>query len=144
MVNETDFPTRGKVTRILEDAVFFAPAGTTYELQLRTPGGRYAGEAGELIDCVIRSAARKVWTVPSGGAFVTPIQGQPKIVQGRVKHIDSKYLVLATAGANVLVKLPENAAGIDLATGPIRIGALVNAPLLPGSTMELLGAAVPA
>jgi hypothetical protein len=143
MASETDFPARGKVTRVEDDAVVFAPANTTYELLLRTPLGRYDGPVQALVDGVIRSVARKLYTVPSGGAFVTPIQGPPKIVQGRVRHIEPRYLVLQ-AGTTFLVKLPENGSAIDLATGPIRIGSLVNAVLLPGTTLELIGAAVSA
>jgi hypothetical protein len=143
MASETDFPARGKVTRVMDDAVVFAPANTTYELTLRTPVGRYDGPVNTLVDVVIRGVARKLYTVPSGGAFVTPIQGPPRIVQGRVRHIEGRYVVLQ-AGTTVLVRFPEDGKAIDLATGPVRIGALVNAVLLPGSTLELLGAVVPA
>lgn len=142
MASETDFPSRGKVIEVLDDEVIFAPSKTTYELRLRTPKGRYDGPVRELVDVVIRCVARKIYTVSSGGAFVTPIQGPPRLIQGRVRHVEPRYVVL-DAGARFLVRFPENDAAIDLATGPIRIGSLVNAPLLPGSTLELLGAVVP-
>ncbi len=139
MAAENDFPTRGKVIEVSDDAVVFAPANTTYRMHLRTPGGRYDGPVNSPVDCVIRAISRKLYSVPSGGAFLVPIDGPPKIVQGRVRHINSTFVVLQAA-ANVLVKMPQADSGIELATGPIALGSLVNATLMPGTTMELLAA----
>ena len=62
-----------------------------------------------LVHALIRGSGRKVWTVPSGGNFITPIMGPPKIVQGRVKYADEKQLVIQ-AGANVIIDLPRGVA----------------------------------
>ena len=75
-----DFPARGKVIRVVDDnAVIFAPSNTTYELKLVT-ASKYDGPVGSLIDAIIRGNARKCWTVASGGNFITPIHGPPRIV----------------------------------------------------------------
>lgn len=143
MASEMDFPARGKVIRVNDDSVVFAPSNTTYELHLRTPAGRYDGPVDALVDVIIRCTARKMYTVPSGGAWVTPIQGPTRIIQGRVRHVEPRYVVIQ-AGTTFLVRFPEADSAIDLVTGPMRIGAMVNATLLPGSTLELIGAVVPA
>lgn len=143
MASETDFPTRGKVISVSDDAIVFAPSNTTYQLELRTPKGRYDGPVNALVDGVIRVNGRKIYTVPSGGNWITPISGPPKIAQGRVRHVEERYVVLH-AGATFLIRFPDGTAGVDLVNGPIRPGVMVNATLLPGATFELLGAVAPA
>jgi hypothetical protein len=86
---------------------------------------------------LIRASARKVWTVPSGGAFIAPIFGPPRIIQGRVKHLNGREMVVH-AGTSIVVELPGTEAAIDPARGPIVQGALVNVTALPGATFELL------
>ena len=87
--------------------------------------------------------ARKVWTVPSGGNFIAPIFGPPKTIQGRVKWLDEKTLVVH-AGTSFLVELPASDQALDLANGPIEVGAMVNVTASPGATAELLTAATSA
>lgn len=137
MPSPTDFPTTGKVTAVLDGTVVFNPRGTTYQLHLKT-AGRYTGPVNAPVEAVIRATGRKIWSVPSGGNFITPIVGPPKIVQGRVKHLDERFLVLQ-AGANVVVELPSADSAIDLASGAITIGMMVNATTFPGATFELAG-----
>ena len=124
---------RGQVLETREGTIVFAPHGSNYELHLAAPS--YAGPVRTLTQGVIRVTARKVWTVPSGGNFITPLFGPPRIIQGRVKALDERSLVVQ-AGTTVLVDLPEDPAGIDLANGDIRVGALVNVTALPGARFE--------
>ena len=133
MASELDFPARGKVTGVKDGKVVFNPANTNYELHLE---GKYDGPVNTLIDCHIRATARKVYSVPSGGNFITPIFGPPKIVQGRVRYASEK-LVVIQAGCPVIVTLPADANAIDLNNGPFGAGSLVNAVCLPGATFEL-------
>jgi hypothetical protein len=91
------------------------------------------------VPALIRAAARKVYTVPSGGNFIAPIFGPPRIVQGRVRFIDDRALVLH-AGAPIIVDLPGADAAIDLTDGQIQVNHLVNATLLPGATFQLAAA----
>src|SRR5690606_17484877 len=116
---------------------------TTYQIELQTPKGRYDGPVNELVDGVIRANARKMYTVPSGGAWLEPIFGPPRTVQGRVRHVEGRYLVLH-CGALFLVRMPEDDTAIDLVNGKFRVGAMANATLHSGATFELLGAVVPA
>lgn len=138
MPSNTDFPARGKVIRVEDAAIVFAPSNTTYELKLLT-AGRYDGPVNQLIDAHIRGSARKLWTVASGGNFITPIQGPTRILQGRIKYLDSKSMVVQ-AGAPVIVELPTADSAFDLNSGALAVGALVNCTILPGASLQLAAA----
>ena len=144
MPSVADFVVRGKVTAVRDNnVVVFQPAGTSYEFHLATRGGaRYDGPVNALVEGRVRLAARKVLTVPSGGNFIEPIFGQPRTIQGRVRHIEDGMLVVQ-AGAPIAVELPASETALDLTNGPIGVGTLVNIMTLPGATFELLGASVP-
>jgi hypothetical protein len=126
---------RGKVTAVKDGVLQFAPSGTNYELHLVTPPG--AADVGRLVEGVVRVRARKVWTVPSGGNFISPIFGPPRTIQGRVKSLSERELVVH-AGLPIVVELPAEAQGYDLARGPIAVGVMVNVVALPGATFEAL------
>ena len=134
-INASEFATHGKIIAVNDGAVVFAPRGTTYELSLKT-SGKYDGPVNTPIEAVIRVTGRKVWTVPSGGNFVTPIMGPPKIIQGRVRAVDEQAIVVH-AGATFIVDLPAAENAIDLPDGPITLGNMVNVTALPGATFEL-------
>jgi hypothetical protein len=138
MPSPTDFLTHGKVTAVLNDTtVVFNPRGSNYELHMKT-AGKYDGPVGTPIDAILRATARKVWTVPSGGNFIAPIMGPPKIIQGRVKYVGERQIVVH-ATASFVIDMPTNEDGIDLARGPIMVGAIVNVTAFPGATLELAG-----
>lgn len=141
MANETDFPARGKVISVEDDRVVFAPSNTSYQLELLTPNGRYDGPVDTLIECVMRAVARKMYTVSGGGGWIEPIFGKPRIIQGRTRHIDDRYIVVY-AGAPFLIKYPEGQGSVSLSEGVIRPGIMINATILPGMTFEYLGIAV--
>jgi hypothetical protein len=134
----TDFTSRGRVnaTRDADHAIVFNPTGTNYALHLQPPEA-YAGPIDEPVDVLIRVSARKVYTVPSGGNFVAPIVGPPRTIQGRVRCIDGVFVVVH-AGPNFIVELPASETAIDLNTGPITIGSMLNVVALPGATIELV------
>src|SRR5262245_32179392 len=106
MPSEADFPASGKVTGANGNLVTFVPANTNYELQLQLADGTYTGPLNAPVKALIRVDARKIWTVPSGGNFITPIFGPPRIVQGRVRFLSDDTLVLHT-GTNIIVNLPD-------------------------------------
>src|SRR5829696_161096 len=95
----------GKVTAAGEGKLVFAPAGTNYELHLLCP--RYAGPVNKPVRGTIRVTARKVWTVPSGGNWISPIFGTPRTVQGRVRLVGENYIVVQ-AGTPIHVDLPDD------------------------------------
>jgi hypothetical protein len=136
-IDPHEFATPGKIITISGDGtVIFAPRGTSYELRLTTPTP-FAGPTNAPVEAVIRVTARKVWTVPSGGNFISPIVGPPKIIQGRVRQADEKQLVVH-AGATFLVDLPSAEHAVDLPSGPITLGNMVNVTALPGATIEIV------
>jgi hypothetical protein len=125
---------RGKITAVKDGVVHFAPSGTNYDLHLST--ARDVGAAGVLVEGVIRVTARKVWTVPSGGNFIAPIFGPPRTIQGRVRALDERSIVVH-AGVPIHVELPAAETGYDLADGPISVGKMVNIMAMPGASFEL-------
>ncbi len=143
MPSPLDFPARGKVIRVEGNVVVFNPSATTYELRLvNQDGAEMPQVSSHTISCYIRCSARKVWTMPSGGNFVTPIFGPPRVVQGRVRYLE-ETLAVVQAGVPIIVTWPAEDVAFDLATGPIVPGAIINATILPGATFELATAAVP-
>jgi hypothetical protein len=142
MPSSNDFPARGKVIRVENGAVIFAPSNTTYELKLLTANA-YDGPVNHLVDAYLRGNARKLWTVASGGNFIVPIQGPTRIVQGRIRYLDNTSMVVQ-AGAPFLIALPQADSAYDLNNGPLAVGAMVNCVVLPGATFELANAPVAA
>jgi hypothetical protein len=136
MATATVIPASGKITAIREGLVIFNPAGTSYELQLVCPG--YAGPLNSPVNGVIRVKARKIYTVPSGGLFITPIFGPPRIIQGRIRALDQQAMVLQAGGANITVDFPTDDDAFDLGNGALTIGRLANVVAMPGGTFELL------
>lgn len=136
MSSENEFLARGKVIKVEEKSVVFAPSNSSYELHLEV-NAKYDGPADTLVDVRITAKARKVWTVPSGGNFVTPIMGAPRIVQGRVRHLTDRLAVIQ-ASAPILVELPADDNAYDMNNGPITVGRMLNATLLPGAKFEFV------
>ncbi len=138
----TDFAARGKVTAITEGKVVFNPSNTNYQIQLST-SRPFEGPIGQLILVNIRAKARKIYTVPSGGGFISPLFGPPKLIQGRAAYVDPACVVIR-AGFPVIVEIPASDDGLDLSEGQISVGSIVNAVPLPGMTMELVQVTTPA
>jgi len=125
----------GKVLEAKDGLVVFIPAGTNYRLHLEVPG--YDGPLNKPVKCLIRVAARKVYTVPSGGNFIVPIFGPPRIVQGQVRAGDERSLVVH-AGCSIHVDLPADNNAIDLDDGPMYVGRMVNVVCLPGAKVQFV------
>jgi hypothetical protein len=135
MASVKDFAARGKVTAIKDGLVVFAPLNTNYQLYLQTVGP-YEGPIGQLISAAIRVKARKVYTVPSGGGFISPLFGPPRTLQGRALLVEDGRVVIR-AGVPVEIELPTSDEAVDLSEGPIAAGSIVNAVALPGAIFEL-------
>jgi len=141
MASPSDFPARGKIIRVEGNTVVFNPSGTTYELHLVNKGREMPAASGSAINCQIRGVVRKIWTMASGGNFVTPILGTPRVVQGMVRYLDEKIAVIQ-AGVPFVLALPADATSYDLINGPVSPGVMVNATIMPGATFELMREAV--
>jgi hypothetical protein len=141
MPSPLDFPARGKILRVEGDVVVFNPAATTYELRLTNRGGEVPAASNTTISCYLRATARKIWTMASGGNFVTPIFGPPKVIQGRVRYLE-EGLAVVHAGCPFLLTLPAEGRDYDLINGPVVPTVMINATLLSGATFELANAPV--
>jgi hypothetical protein len=126
---------RGKVSAVSDGIVTFHPAGTNYELRLLNAG--FTGPLNTPVKCTIHATARKVYTVPSGGNYITPIFGPPRIVQGRVLSANNNS-VLVHAGCPIQIQLPAADSGIDLDSGPLYVGRMINVVCLPGVRVEFI------
>ena len=134
-ITTTAITSNGKVTRLTDTLVKFLPSNTAYEMHLVCPD--YAGPVNVRVDGVIRATARKAYTVPSGGNFISPIYGPPKTIQGRIRAVEGNTVVIQ-AGTSIYVELPAEASGVEMQRGPIAVGSLVNVVALPGATFELV------
>ena len=111
MATANDFPARGRISDIGNGQLTFRPTNTNYEIHVQIPAS-FSTPGDTLVDGAITVNARKVWTVPSGGNFIAPIFGPPKTIQGRVKYVDQKQIVVQ-AGVPVIVKMtPDRLATI--------------------------------
>lgn len=137
MLIGNDFPARGKIIEVNGDTAVFHPTGTTYQLHLERSGEAPIAAGERPVDAIIRVRARKVLSVPSGGLFIVPIFGTPRTIQGRVLDLDEHQLIV-NAGTRIVVELPSASSAMDLASGPISVGTMVNVTALPGATVELL------
>lgn len=140
MTTITEYPVRGTATSAGTDTVVFSPAGTPYNLHLNVDADAAsalasAPAAGSSGNGTILLRARKVWTVSSGGSFITPLSGQPRTIQGRVTQAESGRLVVQ-AGVPVLVDLPAQPTSYDLVGGPLTVGSLVNITVFPGASFR--------
>src|ERR1700733_5449004 len=124
MAEPSNFPAHGKVTSVTDDYLVFQPANTNYQLHL-VPASPFSGPLNKPLQGNPRVTARKVYTVPSGGNFIQPIFGPPRIVQGRVLYVDDKSMVVQ-AGCPIAVDLPSAETSIDLGNGNITVGMMVN------------------
>jgi hypothetical protein len=132
------FPARGKVTeRRGPDRVVFAPSNTNYEMELLADN--YQGPLSVLTDGHVRVMARKIWTVPSGGNFISPVLGSPRTIQGRIRALSDRSLVVQ-AGCPITVDFPTLESGIDLANGPLQVGSIVNIMAMPGASFRMQNA----
>jgi hypothetical protein len=134
MATTTSFLARGKVTGNANGKIVFQPANTNYEIHLEVASG-YSGPLNQLIDGRIKAKARKVYTVPSGGGFITPLFGPMRIVQGRVMQVEELRIIIR-GGVAVEIELPTGQDSIDLEEGPITVGNIANAVILPGAMFE--------
>ncbi|MBI1368622.1 MAG: hypothetical protein GC162_08190 [Planctomycetes bacterium] len=129
----TDIQTKARVYLVSrkDDQVVVSLPGTKYELHLRatapvqpTPQGRLSGE----IHCPVW----KVDFVSAGGAFVEPVMGRPRRVQGTVVgSLPGNKVVVDVVNQPIVATLPERWEAAKIAPGT-RVG--LDVP--EGSTFE--------
>lgn len=126
----------GTIVGDVGSIIIFQPDGTNYQHHLESESG-FSGEDGMRARAVIRVKARKIYGVGSGGCWIAPLLGVPKIIQGRVVTVTDKTISVK-AGAVIVVELPDGEDSIDLANGAIEVGSMVNVVALPGARIELI------
>jgi hypothetical protein len=62
--------------------------GTEYVLDLAC-GGPTATAQGKRVQGVVSGRAQKLHRASAGGEFIEPVEGHPRIVQGRVREVDA-------------------------------------------------------
>lgn len=112
--------------------VVLLPSGTTYELHLQTSASL---PVGNLVRGMVNLVGRKVWTVSAGGGFITPILGEPRVIQGRILAVEGNR-ILVQAGTVVSIDLPQGKSAMDLKNGPLTPGVMVNATIKPGASFS--------
>jgi len=135
MATMTLIPSTGKVSSAKDGVIVFSPAGSNYEMHLVSRA--FAGPLNTPLKGLIRVRPKKIWTVPSGGLFVNPIFGPPKTIQGRIRSIDERQMIIH-AGGEFIVDLPLDDRIYDLANGPLKVGVMVNVVAEPGATFEMV------
>lgn len=125
---------RGTVLESAGGKIIFTPINTSYRLELIADGA--IAPDTRTVRLLITTKARKIWTVSSGGSFIMPLFGPPRLAQGWVLAADPHLLVVQTSFA-INVELPAEDEAFDLASGPIGVGALVNVTLWPGARARL-------
>lgn len=125
--------TRGTVRSAGGGKAVLGVDDTNYELHVECQDGLTVGQR---VRGTVTVRATKVWTVAAGGSFITPLVGVPRMIQGRVKSVDGKRLIVQ-AGTPVCVELPQERSSLDLKNGELVPGVMVNMGVLPGARFEV-------
>ncbi|MFO0830125.1 MAG: hypothetical protein U0572_18430 [Phycisphaerales bacterium] len=112
-----------------DDSVVLAIPGTSYRLTFKTSGPIPAQE-GKHVKGRIHGKALRMHVAHAGGAFIEPVYGQPRIVQGRVRAIDSAAnRVLVDIAVPAWLSVAEGQSASEFA-----VGQLVNMYVESGMT----------
>lgn len=104
------------------DKVVLGIAGTNYQLHLGLEGNLTI-EVGKRARGVIRTHVWKLDFVSAGGAFVEPVYGRPRRVQGTVEAPlgQGNAIIVDVAGCPIVGMLPERWQADDIKPGT-RVG----------------------
>ena len=78
---------RAKLREREGELLVLAPTDTAYELSL-VAAGHVEATAGQRVSGHMEAVALAIHPATAGGRFIEPIQGQPRIVAGRVIEVD--------------------------------------------------------
>lgn len=110
--------------------------GSDYQLHL-TPERPVTTAVGKRVLGIIKAQARRVDQVRTGGQFVEPVMGRPRIIQGRVIEVspspNGPGTITVQAPMPVILKL-----GDLQRAEQFKVGDLVNTHALPGATFTPL------
>lgn len=78
-----------RLKEVMDDIAVLSVPGTDYELHLAT-NGRISSVLGKRIRGEIQARALRMHRCKTGGNFIEPVYGRPRIVQGTVLHVDGE------------------------------------------------------
>ncbi len=132
---------RGVLVSASASRVVVGFAGTDYQLHL-DPERAPSAQPGKRVIGIIKGQARRIDVVRTGGQFVEPVMGRPRIVQGRVVEVNpGTGNTPGTSAGTITVQAPMP---IILKLGDLqradqfKVGDLVNTHVLPGATFTPL------
>ncbi len=94
---------------------------TAYRIDLADAStGSAFPAAGSHVTAVIHAKGLKMHRPQGGGTFIEPVQGSPRIVQGRVLATDTvRNAVLVHAAVPIWIAVPAGQAAADFGTGDL-------------------------
>lgn len=113
------------------DSVVLNPPGNRYELHFSLDGTIDSNMVGNRIVGTAHAVALKVHQAVGGGAFIEPLEGEPRIVAGRVIGRDENGAVLVRSAIPLLVTVEEES---DLAR--CKLGEFINFHVESGMTFQ--------
>lgn len=128
---------RGVLVEASASKVVVSFPASDYQLHL-APERPVTSAVGKRVLGIIKGQARRIDALKSGGQFVEPVMGRPRIVQGRVVEVNTS----ANGPGTVTVACPMP---IVLKVGELqraeqfKVGDLVTTHVLPGATFTPLG-----
>ncbi len=136
MTTDTQQDARVAEVRLVDrddDFVHVTMDRTSYRVQLLLQGELEA-TIGRRIHGIIRVNVWKVDFVSPGGAYIEPVLGRPRRVQGRVvAHQDDRNgIVISVSGCPITADLPERWQKVD-----VPIGTLVAVDVYEGAVFEV-------
>lgn len=121
---------KGVLAESKDGVIVVAVPDTDYRLQL-VLAGPMSAQPGEKVEGSIHAQARRIDVIKSGGAYVEPVFGRPRRVQGRIVAVDGAAdTVTVNAGAGGVVCKCN---GIQKAS-QFQVDQLVSFDVAPGAT----------
>ncbi len=137
MTNAPSDIARVVIEKARDGRVRVSVARTNYRIDLVDASGGSAANAtvGRPLEGRIRAKALKMHRAAAGGTFIEPIEGTPRIVQGRVLATDTvNNTAIVHAVVPMRIDVPPGQCASDFATGD-----LVNFYVESGATFALSG-----
>src|SRR5262245_838970 len=113
---------RVRVERASDWEVVLSVPGSQYELHLKpgAPLSEFPTEPGRRASGVIRGKARRMHKTAAGGTFIEPIEGHPRIVQGRIIAADlERNRLLIRAEVPIWLDMADGQLASDFQTGDL-------------------------
>lgn len=106
--------------------------GTDYQIHL-IPERPPTSAVGKRVTGVIRAQSRRIDRVASGGRFIEPVMGRPRIVQGRVVEVNPSATGTGTLTIHAPMPIVVRVGELQKAE-QFKVGDLVTTHTVPGAT----------